>query len=465
MVKKIKINRALFDRADKYTSKYKTKPGLTEAVIREISAQKQEPKYMLEKRLLAFELFKKTPLPKWGPNLSNLNLDEIIYYVRPGTEEKTSWEEVPEEIKKTFDRLGLPEAEKQALAGVGAQYDSDVVYHNLQKTLRDQGVIFENMDVAVQEYPDMVKKHFMTNCVPISDHKFAMLHGAVWSGGTFIYVPKGVKVELPLQAYFRMNAESGGQFEHTLIIVDEGADVQYIEGCSAPRYSKNSIHAGCVEIFVGENAKMRYYSIENWSKNTYNLNTKRALVEKNGTVEWISGNLGSGVTMLYPCSILRGEGAKSDNLGIAYSGEGQDQDIGAKTIHVAPNTSSITKSRSISAYGGRSTFRGLVKISKNAKNSKAIVICDGLLMDEKSSCNTIPSMDIYNNEVEAAHEARVGKIGDEEIFYLMSKGISEERAIQLIVAGFIEPIVKVLPFEYALELNRLIEMEMDGSII
>ena len=465
MVKKIKINRALFDRADKDTSKYKTKPGLTEAVIREISAQKREPKWMREKRLLAFELFQKTPLPKWGPNLSNLNLDEIIYYVRPGTEEKTSWEEVPEEIKKTFDRLGLPEAEKQALAGVGAQYDSDVVYHNLQKTLRDQGVIFENMDIAVQKYPDMVKKHFMTNCVPISDHKFAMLHGAVWSGGTFIYVPKGVKVELPLQAYFRMNAESGGQFEHTLIIVDEGADVQYIEGCSAPRYSKNSIHAGCVEIFVGENAKMRYYSIENWSKNTYNLNTKRALVEKNGTVEWISGNLGSGVTMLYPCSILRGEGAKSDSLGIAYAGEGQVQDVGAKAIHLAPKTSSIIVSKSISASGGRSVYRGLVKITKNATDAKTSVTCDGLMMDKTSSCATIPEMDVYNDQVEAVHEARVGKIGEDEIFYLMSRGLSEERATQLVVAGFIEPIVKSLPLEYALELNRLIEMEMEGSVV
>jgi len=465
MVKKIKINRALFDRADKDTSKYKAKPGLTEAVIREISAQKREPKWMREKRLLAFELFQKTPLPKWGPNLSNLNLDEIIYYVRPGTEEKTSWEEVPEEIKKTFDRLGLPEAEKQALAGVGAQYDSDVVYHNLQKTLRDQGVIFENMDIAVQKYPDMVKKHFMTNCVPISDHKFAMLHGAVWSGGTFIYVPKGVKVELPLQAYFRMNAESGGQFEHTLIIVDEGADVQYIEGCSAPRYSKNSIHAGCVEIFVGENAKMRYYSIENWSKNTYNLNTKRALVEKNGTVEWISGNLGSGVTMLYPCSILRGEGAKSDSLGIAYAGEGQVQDVGAKAIHLAPKTSSIIVSKSISASGGRSVYRGLVKITKNATDAKTSVTCDGLMMDKTSSCATIPEMDVYNDQVEAVHEARVGKIGEDEIFYLMSRGLSEERAIGLVVAGFIEPIVKSLPLEYALELNRLIEMEMEGSVV
>jgi len=460
-----KIDRALYDRADVDNSKYKAEPGLSEDVVREISKQKNEPEWMLQKRLKSFELFKYTKIPTWGPNLSNLNLDEIIYFVRPGAEEKTSWEDVPEDIKKTFDRLGIPEAEKKALAGVGAQYDSDVVYHNLQDDLKKQGVIFENMDVAVHKYPDLVKKYFMTNCVPISDHKFVMLHGAVWSGGTFIYVPKGVKVGLPLQAYFRMNAEQGGQFEHTLIIVDKDADLQYIEGCSAPLYTKNSLHAGCVEIFVEENARMRYYSIENWSKNTYNLNTKRALVEKNGIIEWISGNLGSGITMLYPCSILRGEGSSSDSLGIAYAGKDQNQDVGAKAIHLAPNTKSIIQSKSISASGGRSVYRGLVKITKAAKNSKTSVVCDGLMLDSESSCATIPTMDVYNDQVEAVHEARVGKIGEEEIFYLMSRGLSEERATQLVVAGFIEPIVKALPFEYAVELNRLIEMEMEGSII
>src|SRR3989338_6884731 len=464
MVKKIKINRALFDRADKDTSKYKTKPGLTEAVIREISAQKREPKWMREKRLLAFELFQKTPLPKWGPNLSNLNLDEIIYYVRPGTEEKTSWEEVQEEIKKTFDRLGLPEAEKQALAGVGAQYDSDVVYHNLQKTLRDQGVIFENMDIAVQKYPDMVKKHFMINCVPISDHKFAMLHGAVWSGGTFIYVPKGVKGDLPLLAYFRMNAESGGQFEHTLIIADEGSEVQYIEGCSAPRYTTNSLHAGCVEIFVGCGATVRYFSIENWSKNTYNLNTKRALVDENGNMEWVSGNMGSQLTMLYPCSVLRGKGAHSDSLGIAFAGPGQHQDTGAKAIHAAPYTSSVIRSRSISVGGGIAGFRGLIRVTKKATQTTASMSCDALLLDEASIANTYPALKIDTNDVSVAHEARIGKIGDEQLFYLMSRGLTEEQAMRLIVAGFIEPIVKALPLEYAIELNKLIEMEMEGAV-
>ena len=468
MIKKTNKNKnslSFLEKADKDTSKYKAKPGLSVGVVREISKQKKEPKWMLDKRLKAYELFKNEPLPNWGPDLSHLNLDEIIYFVRPGMEEKTSWEDVPEEIKKTFDRLGIPEAEKKALSGVGAQYDNDIIYHNLQDSLRKQGVVFENMDTAVRKYPELVKKHFMTNCVPISDHKFVMLHAAVWSGGTFIYIPKGVTVELPLQAYFRMNAESGGQFEHTLIIVDEGADVQYIEGCSAPRYSKNSLHAGCVEIFVAKGARMRYFSIENWSKNTYNLNTKRALVEKNGTMEWISGNLGSGITMLYPCSILRGDGARCENLGIAVAGNGQNQDIGAKAIHVASNTTSIIKSKSISLGGGRAVYRGLVKIAGNAKNCKASVVCDGLLLDEKSSCSTIPAMDIYNNEVEAVHEARVGKIGDEEIFYLMSRGLSEERAVQLVVAGFVEPIVKSLPLEYALELNRLIELEMENSVV
>jgi Fe-S cluster assembly protein SufB len=463
--KSIKIDRSIYDVADKDLSKYKSKPGLSEDLIREISKQKKEPKWMLEKRLEAFDFFCKTELPKWGPDLSDLNLDEIIYYVRPGTEEKTKWEDVPDDIKNTFDKLGIPEAEKKSLAGVGAQYDSDVIYHNLQEELKKQGVIFENMDIAVQKYPDLVQKYFMTSCVPAKDHKFTMLHGAVWSGGTFIYVPKNVKVELPLQAYFRMNAEAGGQFEHTLIIVDEGADLKYIEGCSAPKYSKNSIHAGCVEIFVGKGARATYYSIENWSKNTYNLNTKRALVEENGVVEWISGNLGSGVTMLYPCSVLVGENSKSESLGIAFASEGQNQDVGAKAIHLAPNTKSIIKSKSISVNGGRSVYRGLVKINKNAKGAKASVACDGLMMDDKSSCATIPSMDVYNDCVEAVHEARVGKIGDEEIFYLMSRGLSEEKATQLVVSGFIEPIVKALPLEYALELNRLIELEIENSIV
>jgi len=458
------IDRSLYEEANFDNSKFKSKPGLSKEVVYEISKQKNEPKWMLEKRLQAFELFEKTGIPQWGPNLKNLNLDEIIYFVRPNTQESKSWDDVPDEIKNTFEKLGIPQAEREALAGVGAQYDSDMVYHNIKDTLKKEGVIFENMDVALQEHEELVKKYFMTQCVPINDHKFVMLHAAVWSGGTFIYVPKNVRVELPLQAYFRMNAESGGQFEHTLIIVDEGAEIQYIEGCSAPRYSTNSLHAGCVEIFVHKNARARYYSIENWSKNTYNLNTKRALVDENGIIEWINGNMGSGTTMLYPSSILRGRGAKSDSLGIAFAGEGQDQDTGAKAIHVAPDTKSTIRAKSISARGGKSTYRGYVKITKGAINSSVSVDCDALLIDNGSTSNTQPYMKVENNEVDIAHEARVGKIGDEEIFYLMSRGLSEQQAMQMVVSGFIEPIVKSLPLEYALELNKLIELEMEGAI-
>lgn len=460
----ITIDRSLYDDANVDRSTYKSKPGLTKEVVLEMSKQKNEPDWMLEKRLKSFEFFQKEPLPTWGPDLKPLNLDEIIYFVRPGTEETRKWEDLPEDIVRTFDKLGIPEAEKKALAGVGAQYDSDVVYHNIQEDLKKKGVIFENMDVAVQKYPEMVKKYFMTQCVPINDHKFVMLHGAVWSGGTFIYIPKGVKVELPLQAYFRMNAQSGGQFEHTLIIADEGSEISYIEGCSAPRYTTNSLHAGCVEIFVHKNAKVKYFSIENWSKNTWNLNTKRALVDEDASIEWVSGNMGSGVTMLYPCSILRGKGAHSDSLGIAFAGPGQNQDTGAKAIHAAPYTSSIIRSRSISVGGGIAGFRGLIKVTKKAVQSTASMSCDSLLLDEDSVANTYPALKIDTNDVSVAHEARVGKIGDEQLFYLMSRGLSEEQAMQLIVGGFIEPIVKALPLEYAIELHKLVEMEMEGAV-
>ncbi len=458
------LDRSLYDDANVDRSSYKSLPGISREVVLEISKQKNEPEWMLEKRLKSYEFFKDEPLPTWGPDLKPLNLDEIIYFVRPGTEETRKWEDLPEDIIRTFDKLGIPEAEKKALAGVGAQYDSDVVYHNIQEDLKKKGVIFENMDVAVQKYPEMVKKYFMTQCVPINDHKFVMLHGAVWSGGTFIYIPKNVKVELPLQAYFRMNAQSGGQFEHTLIIADEGSEISYIEGCSAPRYTTNSLHAGCVEIFVHRNAKVKYYSIENWSKNTWNLNTKRALVDEDASIEWVSGNMGSGVTMLYPSSVLRGRGAHSDSLGIAFAGPGQNQDTGAKAIHAAPHTSSVIRSRSISVGGGIAGFRGLIKVTKKAVGSTASMSCDSLLLDEDSVANTYPALKIDTNDVSVAHEARVGKIGDEQLFYLMSRGLSEEQAMQLIVGGFIEPIVKALPVEYAVELNKLVEMEMEGSI-
>lgn len=459
-----KLNRALYEKPNAEKNRYKAMPGLTEAVVREISKQKNEPSWMLEKRLGGFKLFTEKPLPTWGADLSKLDLNKIIYYIRPDADEVKSWSEVPKDIKNTFDKLGIPEAEKEALSGVGAQYDSDIVYHNLKKKWDDLGVIFENMDVALQEHPELVKKYFMTQCVPSHDHKFAALHAAVWSGGTFIYVPKNVKIDLPLQAYFRMNAKSGGQFEHTLIIADEGAEVHYIEGCSAPRYNINSLHAGCVEIFVHKNARVRYSSIENWSKDTYNLNTKRALVDENATIEWVNGNMGSGTTMLYPSSILRGRGARSDSLGIAFAGPGQNQDTGAKAIHVAPNTSSHIVSKSISVNGGVNTFRGLIHITPAAENVNAAMVCDALLIGKHAVANTIPELKIKNEQVNVAHEARVGKIGEEEIFFLQSRGLSEVEATRVVVSGFIEPIIKALPVEYALELNKLIELEMEGAV-
>jgi len=458
----VEINRELYDDADEHTPKFTAKPGINEEIVKLISQTKNEPQWMLDKRLKSLEYYKQTKVPTWGPDLSKLDLDKIIYFVDPNTKESDNWEDVPKEIKDTFDKLGIPEAEKKSLAGVGAQYDSSVVYHSLQKKLKEQGVIFENMDVAVQKYPEMVKKHFMTSCVPINDHKFVMLHGAVWSGGTFIYIPRGVKVELPLQAYFRMNAQEGGQFEHTLIIVDEGAELHYIEGCSSPRYNKTSLHAGCVEIFVNKKAKMRYTSIENWSRNVYNLNTKRALVDENATIVWVSGNMGSQTTMLYPCSILRGEGARADSLGISFAGKNQIQDVGGKAIHVAPNTSSKIHSKSISKDGGEANYRGIVKIMPKATGATTSVVCDGLILDKDSKSITIPALDVRNNDVEASHEAKVGKISEEVMFYLQSRGLSEEEAMQMVVSGFIEPIVRELPLEYAVELNKLIQLEIEG---
>jgi Fe-S cluster assembly protein SufB len=458
------ITREALDAASDVKNKYMAEEGLTEETVREISKQKDEPAWMLELRLKAYAMFKKTPTPAWGPDLGGLDLDKIIYFVRPDTEESKSWATVPEKIRETFEKLGIPEAERHSLSGVGAQYDSDVVYHALKKEWEEKGVVFENMDVAVRKYPELVRKYFMTDCIPPHDHKFIMLHAAVWSGGTFIYVPPGVKVSVPLQAYFRMNAERGGQFEHTLIIADKDSEVQYIEGCSAPRYNASSIHAGCVEVHVKEGARVRYSSIENWSKNTYNLNTKRAVVDKDGVIEWVNGNMGSGVTMLYPASILRGEGARSDSLGIAFAGPGQNQDTGSKVIHAAPRTSSTIRAKSLSKGGGVSTYRGYVRVTPAAVDSKCHVSCDALLIDADSVSNTYPFMKIDAADVEVAHEATVGKIGEEELFYLMSRGLSAEQATQMIVSGFIEPIVRALPLEYAVELNKLIEMEMENSV-
>ena len=458
------FDRSRYDVAAAIGFSYKTKPGIREDVVRKISKYKKEPAWVLEKRLKGLEYFLARPMPAWGPDLSKLNLDEITYFADPGQVQARSWDDVPENIRTTFDRLGIPEAEKKALAGVGAQFESLSAYHNLKEQWEKLGVVFENFDEAIKNYPELVKEYFMTRCVPMNDHKFAALHAAVFSGGTFIYVPPYVKVDLPLQAYFRMNAPGMGQFEHTLIIADEGSDVSYLEGCSAPMYSVNNLHAGCVEIFVKKNARVRYTSIENWSKNTYNLNTKRAIVEENGVIEWVNGNLGSHTTMLYPSAVLIGRGAKADFLGIAFAGAGQNQDTGSKVIHLAPYTSSTIIGKSISKDGGITTYRGLLKVNPGAHHVKSSVSCDALLLDEKSVSNTIPYMDVREEQVDIGHEARVGKISAEQLFYLQSRGISQEAAMQLIVSGFIEPVVKQLPLEYAVELNRLIELEMEGSV-
>ena len=439
--------------------------GLSEEVVRLISSQKGEPEWMLEKRLAGLAAFLKTPLPNWGPSLANLDINNIRFYLDPDAKKNaTSWEDVPADIKNTFQKLGIPEAEQKSLAGVGTQYESSVVYHNLKKEWEDLGVIFLDMDEALKQHPDLVREYFMTRCVPVTDHKFAMLHAAVWSGGTFLYIPAGVKLTTPVQAYFRMNAAKGGQFEHTLIVVEKDAQAHYIEGCSAPTYSSYSLHAGCVEIYVKEGARARYSSIENWSKTTFNLNTKRAVVEKNGIIEWVNGNLGSCTTMLYPSSILKGEGARSDYLGIAYAGAGQHQDTGSKVAHLAPHTSSVIKVKSLSADGGISSYRGHLNIIKGAVGSKAVVQCDALMMDDRSKTNTFPTIKINEKDVDVAHEATVGRISSDQIFYLMNRGLSEDAAKQLIVSGFIEPIVKELPLEYAVELNRLIQLEMEKSL-
>ena len=461
----VEISRENYDHYNPEDLKFRAKPGISEELVRQISKDKEEPEWMLKKRLLGLKIFLEKPTPTWGPDLSELNLDEIIYYIKPNAKKNSrSWDEVPVEIRKTYEKLGIQKAEQNSLGGVGAQYESEIVYHNLKKDLEDKGVVFLDMDQAVKDYPELVKKYFMTTCIPINLHKFSALHAAVWSGGTFIYIPKGVKVNIPLQAYFRMNAKKGGQFEHTLIIVDEDAEVHYIEGCSAPIYTENSLHAGGVEIHVLKGARARYSSIENWSKNTYNLNTKRAIVHKDAIMEWVNGNLGSKITMLYPCSVLIGEGAKSDYIGIQFAGQGQYQDTGCKVYHYAPNTSSSVLSKGISKNGGTASYRGLIHVKKGCKNSNSIVRCDGLMLDNISKAITFPSMEVEENDVKVAHEASVGKVGEEQLFYLMSRGLSEEEATNMIVSGYIEPIIKELPLEYAVELNRLIELEIENSV-
>lgn len=464
MAYSVKLDRSIYDRASLVDLEFQTQPGITEDVVRQISSYKQEPAWVLDVRLKGYKNFRQRKIPTWGPDLSDLHLEEITFFADPGSGEARSWDDVPPEIRRTFDRLGLPEAEKKVLAGVGAQFESQMAYHNLKKKWEKQGVIFENFDTAIQRHPDLVRPYFMTRCVPTNDHVFAALHAAVFSGGTFIYVPPSVKVSLPLQAYFRMNGPGLGQFEHTLIVADEGSEVSYIEGCSAPHYGVHNLHAGCVEVYVKSGARVRYHSIENWSRNTYNLNTKRAIVERDGVMEWINGNLGSGVTMLYPCSVLRGEGARTDFIGIAVAGAGQNQDTGSKAIHLAPHTTSTIVGKSISQAGGITTYRGLLKVNPGAHHVKSSVTCDALILDKDSVSNTIPYIDVHGEQVDIGHEARVGKISDEQILYLRSRGLSAAEARRLIVSGFIEPVARELPLEYAVELNRLIELEMEGSV-
>lgn len=457
------INTNIYDFKNKDEYEYKIKKGLTIDIVKEISKLKNEPEWMLNIRLKALETYNKLDLPNWGPDLSELNMDEIATYVKPKGKMANNWEDVPEDIKNTFERLGIPEAERLSLAGVGAQYDSEVVYHSMRDELLKQGVIYTDMETAVKEYPEIVKEYFM-KVVPISDHKFVALHAAVWSGGSFVYVPKNTKVEMPLQSYFRLNSKESGQFEHTMIIVDEGASLHFIEGCSAPKYSKLNLHAGCVELYVKKGGYLRYSTIENWSKNMMNLNTKKAIVEEDGCVEWVSGSFGSHVSMLYPMSILNGKNAKTEFTGISFAGATQNLDTGFKCVLNAPNTSAVVNSKSISKNGGICTYRSLIKATPNATNSKASVSCESLMLDNISISDTIPVNDIATDDIEFSHEAKIGKISDKTIFYLMSRGISEQDALGLIVRGFAYPISKELPVEYAVEMNNLISLELEGSI-
>ena len=429
------INRNIYDIKNKDDYEFKIKKGLTKEIVEEISKRKNEPEWMKELRINAVDVYESLDLPTWGPDLSELDMNDIATYVKPKTSLSNSWDDVPDDIKSTFDKLGIPEAEKKSLAGVGAQYDSEVVYHSMKEELIKQGVIYTDMETAVRKYPDIVKEHFM-KCVPVHDHKFVALHAAVWSGGSFVYVPKNVKVDIPLQSYFRLNSPESGQFEHTLIIVDEGASLHFIEGCSAPKYNKVNLHAGCVELYVKDNAYLRYSTIENWSKNMLNLNTKKAIVGKNAKMEWVSGSFGSKISMLYPMSILNGENSKTEFTGISFAGGGQNLDNGFKVVHNA----------------------------KNASNSKSTVSCESLMLDDISVSDTIPVNDIRTDDVEFSHEAKIGKLSDKTIFYLMSRGISEEDAKAMIVRGFAYPISKELPVEYAVEMNNLINLELEGAI-
>ena len=458
------IDRSVYDIRDKEDDAYRMQEGLTPEIIDRLSKEKDDPVWMQQFRLQSLQIYNEMPIPDWGPSIEGLDMDHIATYVRPKTDMKNDWKDVPQDIKDTFERLGIPQAERKSLAGVGAQYDSERVYHNVRDEVAAQGVVYTDMESALKgEYADMVHKYFMKLVTP-RDHKFAALHGAVWSGGSFVYVPKGVQVSIPLQSYFRLNAKGAGQFEHTLIIVDEGASLHFIEGCSAPKYNVANLHAGCVELYVKKGAKLRYSTIENWSKNMYNLNTKRALVEEDGTIEWISGSFGSHVGCLYPMSILKGDRARMEFTGVTFAGAGQNLDTGAKVVHVGKNTSSYMNTRSISKSGGISTFRSSVVVEKSAKHAKSAVSCQSLMLDSESCSDTIPAMDIRTRDAAIGHEAKIGSISNDAVFYLMSRGMSEEDARALIVSGFADNVSKELPVEYAVEMNNLIRLEMKGSI-
>lgn len=448
---------------DPDTYVFKSQKGLSREIVAQISEMKGEPEWMLNFRLKALDHFEKRPMPTWGGDLSRLNLNDIYYYVKPSDTEGRSWDDVPETIKNTFDKLGIPEAERKFLAGVGAQYESEMVYHRIHENLEKQGVIFLSIEEGLRQHPDLFREYF-GKVIPIEDNKFAALNSAVWSGGSFIYIPKGIKVDLPLQAYFRLNVANIGQFERTLIIADEGSQVHYVEGCTAPIYSTDSLHSGVIEIVVNAGARVRYTTIQNWSTNVYNLVTQRAMVHENATMEWVDANLGSKLTMKYPSTYLLGEGAHGEILSMAFAGPGQHQDAGAKAIHFAPHTSSKITSKSISKGSGRSSYRGLLKVHPGATDVRSNVVCDALLLDDQARSDTYPYIEINEQDVSVGHEASVSKVGEEQLFYLMSRGLNEEEATTMVVSGFIEPLVKELPMEYAIEMNRLIQLQMEGSI-
>ena len=458
------IDRSVYDIKNEEKDVYRVKEGLTPTIVEQISKEKKDPQWMQLFRLESLQIYNQLQVPNWGPSIEGLNMDEIVTYVRPNTHMSAKWSDVPKDIKDTFERLGIPQAERKSLAGVGAQYDSELVYHNVREEVAAQGVVYTDMESALNgEYADMVREYFM-HLVPPTDHKFAALHGAVWSGGSFVYVPKGVKVKIPLQSYFRLNAAGAGQFEHTLIIVDEGADLHFIEGCSAPKYNVANLHAGCVELYVKKNARLRYSTIENWSKNMYNLNTKRAIVEEGGRMEWVSGSFGSHISYLYPSTILKGDSSSCEFTGITFAGKGQNLDTGAKMVHIGKNTSTVINTKSISKSGGTCTYRSSIVVNKSALHSKASVDCSSLMLDAESRSDTVPAMNIMTDDCDVGHEAKIGRISNKAVFYLMSRGISEEDARAMIVSGFANPVSKELPLEYAVEMNNLIQLEMKGTM-